>query len=107
MKHVVLGAVGTVVVGLSLGAQTQPPQRPKPAVSHPQSARASTVPTQASSNDAAQNALIKQNCVGCHNDNAKTGGLTRASFGPAPPEENPAVAVKIIHPLRLRVVAPP
>src|SRR5437667_11045653 len=101
MKHVFLGALGTVVVGLSLGAQTQPPQRPKPAVSHPQPAQISTAPTSTLSNDAAQNALIKQNCVGCHNDNAKTGGLTLASFDASHPEQNPDVAEKIIHKLRL------
>src|SRR5438445_6962015 len=106
MKHVFLSALGAVVVGLSLGAQTQPPQRPKPAISHPQPARTSTAPIPALSNDA-QNALIKQNCVGCHNDKAKTGGLTLASFDAAHPEQNPDVAEKMIHKLRLGMMPPP
>src|SRR5258708_7632404 len=108
MKGVFIGAMGAAVVSLALAAQTQPPARPKPAVSHPQPAQTSTAaPAPASTNDVAQNVLIKQNCVGCHNDKAKTGGLTLASFDAAHPEQNPDVAEKIVHKLRLGMMPPP
>src|SRR5947207_8047998 len=118
MRDVSIGVLTTLVLGLSLGAaqapagpaakssaaQTAPSApRPKPAVSHTQPAAA----TPALSNNAIQNALIKQYCVGCHNDKAKTGGLTLASFDAARPEQHPEIAEKMIHKLRLGMMPPP
>ncbi|HEV3139801.1 MAG TPA: DUF1587 domain-containing protein, partial [Vicinamibacterales bacterium] len=96
MRAVSLGALITIFVGLSLGAQTQSVARPKPAVSHIQT-----------TDSDAQNALVKQYCVGCHNDKAKTGGLTLAPFDAAHPEQKPDVAEKMIHKLRLGMMPPP
>src|SRR5579862_945298 len=106
MRAVSFGAfttLTTVVLGLSLGAQAPPATRPKPAVSHVQTAR--TTPAAPSAD--AQNALVKQYCVGCHNDKAKTAGLTLASFDAEHPEQNPEVAEKMIHKLRLGMMPPP
>src|ERR1051326_3607751 len=110
MKDVSLGILTTAILGLSLGAAQAPtppttaPAKPKLAVSHPQTAAPATTAVPAAE---AQNALIKQNCVGCHNDKAKTGGLTLAGFDAAHPEQNPEVAEKMIHKLRLGMMPPP
>ena len=103
-------ALGTLVFGLSLGLAAQTPPapakpRPRPAVSHaqipPPSAATSTTKTEPPPT------LTKQYCVGCHNDKAKTGGLTLASFDPARPEQNAEVAEKVIRKLRLGMMPPP
>src|SRR5579864_2754812 len=105
MKQVFIGILTTAVLGLSVGAAQAPSApttipRPKPAVSHPQ-------PPIASSAADSQNALIKSYCIGCHNDKAKTAGLTLAGFDAAHPEQNPEVAEKMIHKLRLGMMPPP
>ena len=116
MKPVFSGLLTTAFFGLSLGATQAPPAasapqappatstgpvaRPRPAVSHRQPAAAAPAAD-------AQNALIKSYCVACHNDKAKTGGLTLASFDTAHPEQNPEVAEKMIHKLRLGMMPPP
>src|SRR3989442_469080 len=51
--------------------------------------------------------LVNQYCVGCHNDRAKTGGLTLAQFDPAHPEQNPDVAEKMVRKLRAGMMPPP
>src|SRR6476646_10259575 len=103
MRALSLGALTAILITLSLGAQTQPAARPHPAVSHAQT----PAPAAAAVNVDAQNALVKQNCVGCHNDKAKTGGLTLASFDAAHPEQHPEIAEKMIHKLRLGMMPPP
>src|SRR5206468_1693322 len=45
----------------------------------------------------AQQALVKQYCVGCHNDTAKQGGLTLSKLDLAHPEQNAELAEKVIH----------
>ncbi len=53
-----------------------------------------------------QTALVKQYCATCHNDRAKTGGLTLASFDVAAAEDNAAVAEKMIRRLRAGMMPP-
>jgi hypothetical protein len=53
-----------------------------------------------------QTALVKQYCVSCHNDRAKTGGLTLASFDVAAAADNAAVAEKMIRKLRAGMMPP-
>ena len=97
MRAFSLGVATVSLLTCSLGAQ--PAARPRPAVSHTQASQTSAAD--------AQNALIKQNCVGCHNDKAKTGGLTLASFDAARPDQHPEIAEKMIHKLRLGMMPPP
>src|SRR5689334_8795342 len=109
MKKLGATLLGTLFAGwsLGLGAQTAPAAKqpaneaPKPAASHRPAA-----PPAAAATDA-QPTLIKQYCVGCHNDKAKTGGLTLASFDPSRPEQNAEVAEKVIRKLRLGMMPPP
>jgi hypothetical protein len=102
MRRLFVATAGFVVVALtsSGGAQTAPPissapPKPAPVASH--------APTATD----AEPSLVKQYCVGCHNDKAKTGGLTLASFDPAHPEQNADVAEKMIRKLRLGMMPPP
>jgi mono/diheme cytochrome c family protein len=109
MSRLSAALLSTVIVGLSLGlaAQSAPPKStparpvapPKPAVSHPQASQPAAAD--------AQPTLVKQYCVGCHNDKAKTGGLTLASFDPSRPDQNAEVAEKMIRKLRLGMMPPP
>ena len=57
--------------------------------------------------DDSSHEFVNTYCVTCHNDKAKTGGLTLASFDAARPEQNPEVAEKMIHKLRLGMMPPP
>ena len=101
MRGFFVATVGLVLAGLtSSGAAQTPPKptalpKPAPVASH------------ALASSEAQAALIKQYCVGCHNDKAKTGGLTLASFDPEHPDQNADVAEKMIRKLRLGMMPPP
>ncbi len=55
---------------------------------------------------AEQNALMKRSCVGCHNDRAKAGGLTLASFDTGAATEHAEVAEKMIRKLRAGMMPP-
>ena len=71
---------------------------PKPAASHvadPDTARAT-----------AQTALVKQYCVTCHNDRAKAGTLSLASFDAAKAADHIEIAEKMIRKLRAGMMPP-
>ena len=53
-----------------------------------------------------QNAFVARNCAGCHDDEAKTGGLSLQSFDAANPERNAEVAEKMIRKLRAGMMPP-
>jgi hypothetical protein len=53
-----------------------------------------------------QNALVKQYCVTCHNDRAKAGGLTLASFDAATATTHGEVTEKVIRKLRAGMMPP-
>ena len=54
----------------------------------------------------AQNALVKQYCVTCHNDKMKAGGLTLAEFDAAAVEGRAETAEKMIRKLRAGMMPP-
>jgi mono/diheme cytochrome c family protein len=55
----------------------------------------------------AQLATIKQYCVGCHNDRAKTGGISFEGITPASIGQHAEVFEKAVRKLRGRVMPPP
>jgi mono/diheme cytochrome c family protein len=55
----------------------------------------------------AENALVKQYCATCHNDRAKTGGLSLAAFNLTDMAAHPAVAEKMIRKVRAGMMPPP
>ena len=78
------------------------PAAPKPAVSHP------VVPAPEPGMTAeVQTALVKQYCIGCHNDRAKAGTLSLASFDAAKAVDNAVIGEKMIRKLRLGMMPPP
>src|SRR5579871_6883819 len=64
-------------------------------------------PSQAQDPADAQLATIKQYCVGCHNDKAKTGGVTFQNITAASIAKNPELFEKAVRKLRGRVMPPP
>jgi hypothetical protein len=55
----------------------------------------------------AQNALVAGNCSTCHDDEAKTGGLSLESFDAATIDQRPEIAEKMIRKLRAGMMPPP
>ena len=102
-------AAGTSVLAftLALSAQGQPTPAPAGTVA-PQ---APAVPSAESAPPAASasSALIKQYCVGCHNDRnkANVGGLALVGFDPAKAAEHTEIAEKMIRKLRAGMMPPP
>jgi len=102
----VTGIVTAGLAGLSVLAEGQAPApRPpapagRPVTPTPAVAHATTMPV------ADQNALVKQYCVTCHNDRAKAGGLTLASFDAATATEHAEVSEKVIRKLRAGMMPP-
>jgi hypothetical protein len=101
---VLCGAVALSVAGTTTYAQRAAQQAPAPrmATSHP--------PTGAGPEEvatpAAQTALVKQYCAGCHSDRGKAGGLSLAAFDASAIAENPQVAEKMIRKLRAGMMPP-
>src|SRR3954464_409222 len=58
------------------------------------------------SNDA-QNTLVAGNCATCHDDDAKTGGLSLEHFDAVKIAQTPDVAEKMIKKLRAGMMPPP
>jgi mono/diheme cytochrome c family protein len=88
-------------------ATAQAPRPSSPAASTPApaapalaTAHATTLPV------SEQNALVKQYCATCHNDRAKAGGLTLASFDAAAATDHAEVAEKVIRKLRAGMMPP-
>src|SRR5262245_46649284 len=93
---VALGVAGTV----TNAERATSSQAPRMAAAHPSSA----LPEVATA--AAQTALVKQYCAGCHSDRGKAGGLTLASFDAAAIAGDPVVAEKMIRKLRAGMMPP-
>src|SRR3954447_16474544 len=55
---------------------------------------------------AAQNALVAGNCATCHDDDAKTAGLSLQSFDAANLDQMPGVAEKMVRKLRAGMMPP-
>lgn len=64
-------------------------------------------PSQAQESGDAQLATVKQYCQGCHNDRAKTGGVTFEGITSASIAKDPELFEKAVRKLRGRVMPPP
>jgi cytochrome c551/c552 len=105
MRSAQFALVGVVLftTAVALTAQTQsssrtgrPASAPRPIATH-----APPEPTAES-----QTALIKQYCVTCHNDRAKTGGLSLASYDVAGATGDVTLTEKMIRKLRVGMMPP-
>jgi hypothetical protein len=115
-----VAVLAAFVLTLALEAQApKPAPKPVPASPAPGHRTAPVAPpaprrTQAPSapvapvapDPAAQTAVIKQYCTGCHNDRAKAGELSLVSFDVAKAASNTAVAEKMIRKLRAGMMPP-
>jgi mono/diheme cytochrome c family protein len=100
MKTLATAAAGVAIFGfvVSLSAahrQTGARTRRQPVAAH------------AAMSTETQSAFVARNCAGCHDDDAKTGGLSLQSFDAANPERNAEVAEKMIRKLRAGMMPPP
>ena len=91
MKTLVATVSGVVLLVLAVAANG--PQTPSPASQGPASMPAAAAGAESDA------ALVKTYCVGCHNDRAKAGGLTLASFEPGKAAALPDVSEKIVRKL--------
>jgi mono/diheme cytochrome c family protein len=85
-------------------AQSAAP-RPTPSASPLPVASHATLPTEVAT-PAAQTALVKQYCVGCHSERGKAGGLSLATWDAAAITSSPVVAEKMIRKLRAGMMPP-
>jgi len=97
MKRKILGVVGGGAVSILMGSTMQVAQRAP--------ANNSTTPTAMSVE--VENAVVTQYCSGCHNDKARSGGMTLTSLNLAHPEQNAELAEKVIRKLRAGMMPPP
>jgi hypothetical protein len=99
MIPVFVAAVAAVPALTAIGLSAQPPARSRPA----------PAPSQTVDPAATQDhtALVRRYCVTCHNDTAKTGGLSLAAFDVAHAADHAEVAEKMIRKLRAGLVPPP
>jgi mono/diheme cytochrome c family protein len=107
MKRLMFAIPGTVLLALGVVAATgqaprsqslAPARQPAvaPVASHEGTALSVETQTQA----------VKQYCVTCHNDRAKTGGLTLASFDASAINDHAEVVEKMIRKLRTGMMPP-
>jgi hypothetical protein len=120
MKRLLVTTVGTVVLALGLvraGEQTTsiaPTAKPatkiapahKATTSKPAAPKMAPAHTRESAAEA-QTAMVKQYCVTCHNDRAKAGGLSLASFDAAQVVSHVDLAEKMVRKLRAGMMPPP
>jgi hypothetical protein len=90
-------------------AQPSPAAGPTPVTSHP--ARPAAVQERPSAKAAGvqpdHNAIVRRYCLTCHNDKAKSGGLSLASFDVAHAARDAEVAEKVIRKLQAGMMPPP
>src|SRR5437870_6815997 len=103
--------LGTVLLGLCLAGNTMLAARGPAAPIAAATPKAKPAMAVAHAADAmtpdAQNKLVGYYCTTCHDDDAKTGGLTLDHFDAARIEQNAPIAEKMIRKLRLGMMPPP
>ncbi len=103
MRNYRIAILGTILLCLVATAGSMPGQlAPKRPAATPAQAPTTPVSTRAAATPnlmpiEAQQALVKQYCAGCHNDNAKQGGMTLSKLDLAHPEQDAELAEKVIH----------
>jgi mono/diheme cytochrome c family protein len=119
MKRLLLAIPGTVVLVLGVAAangqaprvQAPAPTATAPAPARPAPAQARSVPVASHDSTAvlsvdAQTQMVKQYCANCHNDRAKAGELSLASFDAADLVGHAETVEKMIRKLRAGMMPP-
>ena len=111
MKRYIITIVASSILVLGTTAHISFAQRAAPPKQQP----VAPAPRQASAvaNQAAglmsleeQNALVREYCSGCHNDNVKSGGMTLTTLELAHLDRNPELAEKVIRKLKTGLMPP-
>jgi cytochrome c551/c552 len=103
---VILGAA-MAVTGLGLSAESQQAHRVPVKRATPAAPSTEASPSGSTMSVDAQNKLVSYYCSTCHDDEAKTGGLSLQSFDAARVAEHADVAEKMIRKLRTGMMPPP
>ncbi len=105
MKTFAFAVLGTAVIGFGFNVSADTTQAPRSQAAKPPvmavSHAVETLPIDA------QNKLVSTNCSTCHDDEAKTGGLTLEHFDAATIDQHADVAEKMIRKLRAGMMPPP
>src|SRR5690349_11319409 len=93
--------VGAVVFTVVAAVSVNVAQQGKPAAPSSQSAAPAakavvTRPQPVSMTVEEQSAVVKQYCMGCHNDNVKSGGIALSKLDLAHADQNPELAERVI-----------
>jgi hypothetical protein len=106
-RHLIFLGTSVVCLGLVAGAQQAPGPKPAPskpttpAIAQPAPKMVRSAPTQD------HNAVLKQYCVGCHNERSKIGGLALEKFDVARAADHADIAEKILVKLEAGMMPPP
>jgi hypothetical protein len=104
MTNLIAGSLGIAVLGVALAADANRADRGQTSTAAPAMAVSHTTATLSPE---AQNKLVSHYCATCHNDEAKTGGLSLKNFDAAHVDRNAEVVEKMIRKLRLGMMPPP
>jgi uncharacterized protein DUF1592/uncharacterized protein DUF1588/uncharacterized protein DUF1587/uncharacterized protein DUF1585/uncharacterized protein DUF1595 len=105
MKRLALAGLAVALLSAGLTADSNKSPRSQSPATAPAMAVSHTAPAPLSID--AQNTLVSANCATCHDDEAKTGGLSLQNFDAATIDRNGVVAEKMIRKLRAGMMPPP
>jgi cytochrome c553 len=105
MKPIAVGILGAALVLLGVQVSADSTKAPRAQAIKPPALAVAHAPETLSPD--AQNTLVSTTCSTCHDDEAKTGGLTLEHFDAATIDQHADVAEKMIRKLRAGMMPPP
>jgi cytochrome c553 len=105
MKPIAVGILGAALVLLGVQVSADSTKAPHAQAIKPPALAVAHAPETLSAD--AQNTLVSTTCSTCHDDEAKTGGLTLEHFDAATIDQHADVAEKMIRKLRAGMMPPP
>jgi len=105
MRRLAIAAAAVALTSAGLAAETARTHRAAPAAAPPMAVSHAQAPPTLSFE--AQNKLVSYYCATCHDDDAKTGGLSLESFDAAKIDQHADIGEMMIHKLRAGMMPPP
>jgi cytochrome c553 len=106
MKTLTFAILATAVIGFGLTVSAETTEAPRRQAARPMAMAVSHAADATLPADA-QNSLVATNCATCHDDEAKTGGLTLEHFDAGTIDQHADTAEKMIRKLRAGMMPPP
>jgi cytochrome c553 len=106
MKTLAFAILATAVIGFGLTVSAETTEAPRRQAARPVAMAVSHAADATLPADA-QNSLVATNCATCHDDEAKTGGLTLEHFDAGTIDQHADTAEKMIRKLRAGMMPPP